>query len=153
MQIKNMFRDDINRNINGVVQVEQEEKDVVYQEIKEYVVTSELKKHFVTFFDAYSDSFIHPTDNIGVWITGFFGSGKSHFLKMLSYLLSNKTVNGKPTIEYFRDKFDDELTFMNVEKSTSVPTETILFNIDVEGSINKDDTAYYACSPPFSIII
>lgn len=141
MQIKNMFRDDINRNINGVVQVEQEEKDVVYQEIKEYVVTSELKKHFVTFFDAYSDSFIHPTDNVGVWITGFFGSGKSHFLKMLSYLLSNKTVNGKPTIEYFRDKFDDELTFMNVEKSTSVLTETILFNIDVEGSINKDDTA------------
>lgn len=110
-----MFRDDINRNINGVVQVEQEEKDVVYQEIKEYVVTSELKKHFVTFFDAYSDSFVHPTDNVGVWITGFFGSGKSHFLKMLSYLLSNKTVNGKPTIEYFRDKFDDELTFMNVE--------------------------------------
>ena len=138
MQIKNMFRDDINRNINGVVQVEQEEKDVVYQEIKEYVVTSELKKHFVTFFDAYSDSFIHPTDNIGVWITGFFGSGKSHFLKMLSYLLSNKTVNGKPTIEYFRDKFDDELTFMNVEKSTSVKTETILFNISSEYSGDKD---------------
>ena len=141
MKIRDMFQDDINRNINGVVQVEQEEKDVVYQEIKEYVVTSELKKHFVSFFNAYSDSFVHPTDNVGVWITGFFGSGKSHFLKMLSYLLSNKTVNGKPTIEYFRDKFDDELTFMNVEKSTSVPTETILFNIDVEGSINKDDTA------------
>ena len=138
MQIKNMFRDDINRNINGVVQVEQEEKDVVYQEIKEYVVTSELKKHFVTFFDAYSDSFVHPTDNVGVWITGFFGSGKSHFLKMLSYLLSNKTVNGKPTIEYFRDKFDDELTFMNVEKSTSVKTETILFNISSEYSGDKD---------------
>ena len=136
-----MFKDDINRNINGVVQVEQEEIDVIYQEIKEYVVTSELKKHFVTFFDAYSDSFIHPTDNVGVWITGFFGSGKSHFLKMLSYLLSNKMINGKPTIEYFRDKFDDQLTFMNIEKSTSVPTETILFNIDVEGSINKDDTA------------
>lgn len=60
---------------------------------------------------------------------------------MLSYLLSNKIVAGKPTIEYFREKFDDELTFMNIEKSTSVPTETILFNIDVEGSINKDDTA------------
>ena len=141
MQIRDMFKDDINRNINGVIQVEQEEKDVVYQEIKEYVVTSELKKHFVSFFDVYSDSFVHPTNDMGVWITGFFGSGKSHFLKMLSYLLENKEVNGTPTIEYFRDKFDDELTFMNVEKSTSVPTETILFNIDVEGSINKDDTA------------
>lgn len=141
MKIRDMFKEDINRNINGVVQVEQKEKDVVYQEIKEYVVTTELKKHFFTFFDAYSDSFEHPTDNVGVWITGFFGSGKSHFLKMLSYLLENKDVKGKPTIEYFCEKFDDELTFMNVEKSTAVPTETILFNIDSEGSIIKDKTA------------
>lgn len=141
MKIKEMFKDDINRQINGVVQVEQKKEDVIEQELREYVVTSELKKHFVKFFDSYSDSFDNPTDNVGVWITGFFGSGKSHFLKMLSYLLSNKIVAGKPTIEYFREKFDDELTFMNIEKSTSVPTETILFNIDVEGSINKDDTA------------
>lgn len=48
MKIRDMFQDDINRNINGVVQVEQKEKDVVYQEIKEYVVTSELKKHFTS---------------------------------------------------------------------------------------------------------
>ena len=99
MKIRDMFRDDINRKINGVVQVEQNTEDVIYQELKEYVVTSELKKHFVTFFDAYSDSFEHPTDDVGVWITGFFGSGKSHFLKMLSYLLENKEINGKPTIE------------------------------------------------------
>lgn len=141
MKIKEMFKDDINRQINGVVQVEQKKEDVIEQELREYVVTSELKKHFVKFFDSYSDSFDNPTDNVGVWITGFFGSGKSHFLKMLSYLLSNQIVAGKPTIEYFREKFDDELTFMNIEKSTSVPTETILFNIDVEGPINKDDTA------------
>lgn len=141
MIIRDMFKDDINRTINGVVQVEQEEQDVIKQELKEYVVTSELKKHFIKFFDSYSDSFEHPTDNVGVWITGFFGSGKSHFLKMLSYLLENKTIDGISTIEYFRKKFDDELSFMNIEKSTVAPTETILFNIDVEGSINKDDTA------------
>ena len=141
MIIRDMFKDDINRTINGVVQVEQEEQDVIKQELKEYVVTSELKKHFIKFFDSYSDSFEHPTDNVGVWITGFFGSGKSHFLKMLSYLLENKTIDGISTIVYFREKFDDELSFMNIEKSTVAPTETILFNIDVEGSINKNDTA------------
>lgn len=141
MQIKNMFRDDINRTINGVIQVEQEQIDVVEQEIKEYVVTTELKKHFTKFFDSYSESFDKPTDNVGVWITGFFGSGKSHFLKMLSYLLENKDIKGRKTVDYFEEKFNDQLAFMNIQKSTQVPTETILFNIDVEGSMTKDDTA------------
>ena len=141
MIIKNMFKDDIDRPINVVIQVEQEEETVVEQEIKEYVVTSELKKHFNNFFESYADSFDHPTDNIGVWITGFFGSGKSHFLKMLSYILENKEIGGKKTVDYFREKFDDELSFLPIQKSTSVPTETILFNIDVEGPMEKDATA------------
>ena len=136
-----MFKDDIERKINGVVQVEQEKEDVIKQEIKEYVVTSELKKHYIQFFNEYSESFNEPTDNVGVWITGFFGSGKSHFLKMLSYLLENKEVDGKKTVDYFREKFDDELSFMNIQKCVEVPTETILFNIDVESSGQKDDTA------------
>ena len=136
-----MFKDDINRQINGVIQVEQNQESVVEQEIKEYVVTSELKKHFNSFFEGYSESFDTPTDNTGVWITGFFGSGKSHFLKMLSYILENKVVGGKHTVDYFREKFDDELSFMAVQKATSVPTETILFNIDVEGPMEKDATA------------
>ena len=141
MKIKEMFRDDINRNINGVVQVEQEKEEVIEQEVREYVVTTELKKHFTKFFSEYGESFENQTDNVGVWITGFFGSGKSHFLKMLSYLLENKEINGRKTVDYFEEKFDDQLSFMNVQKSVQVPTETILFNIDVEGSTDKSDTA------------
>ena len=141
MQIKKMFKDDINRTINGVVQVEQEDNQVVAQEVKEYVVTSELKKHYAKFFNEYSESFDTPTNNVGVWITGFFGSGKSHFLKMLSYLLENKEIGGKNTVDYFEEKFDDSLAFMNVRKCVQAPTETILFNIDVENPSNKNDTA------------
>ena len=55
MEIKKMFKDDIDRTINGVVQVEQEKEDVVKQEVKEYVVTTELKKHFTKFFNEYSN--------------------------------------------------------------------------------------------------
>ena len=141
MKIKEMFKDDIDRTINGVVQVEQDKEEVIKQEVKEYVVTKELKKHFTKFFNEYSESFNTPTNNVGVWITGFFGSGKSHFLKMLSYLLENKKIGDKNTVDYFEEKFDDEATFMNVRMATQVPTETILFNIDVEGSMHKDDTA------------
>ena len=142
MIIKNMFADDINRKINGVIKVDQAAEDVLEQEVQEYVITKELKKHFISFFNYYSEAFNEPTADIGVWISGFFGSGKSHFLKMLSYILENKEVGGKPTVEYFRSKFaDDPATFMMIDRATRAKTETILFNIDIEGSINKDKTA------------
>lgn len=142
MIIRNMFQEDINRQINGVIKVDQGSADVTRQEVKEYVITKELKKHFIQFFDYYDEAFSTPTADIGVWISGFFGSGKSHFLKMLSYILENKEIDGRKTVEYFRDKFtDDPATFMLIDKATKNLTETILFNIDIEGSINKDKTA------------
>lgn len=142
MMICDMFVDDINRKINGVIKVDQAADDVIEQELNEYVITKELKKHFITFFDYYSDSLDQPTADIGVWISGFFGSGKSHFLKMLSYLLENKKVKEIHSVAYFRKKFeDDPATYTLIDRSTKVQTETILFNIDIEGSINKDKTA------------
>lgn len=142
MIIRDMFADDINRKINGVIKVDQAADDVIEQELNEYVITKELKKHFITFFYYYSDALDEPTADTGVWISGFFGSGKSHFLKMLSYLLENKEVKGIQSVERFRRKFeDDPATYMLIDRSTKVQTETILFNIDIEGSINKDKTA------------
>lgn len=141
MQIRQMFAEDINRKINGVIKVDQQD-DSTEREIQEYVITKELKKHFITFFNYYGDAFAEPTDDIGVWISGFFGSGKSHFLKMLSYLLENREINGVKTVERFRQKFaEDPATFMLVDAATRTSAETILFNIDIEGSINKDKTA------------
>ncbi|MDO5138372.1 MAG: BREX system P-loop protein BrxC [Oscillospiraceae bacterium] len=142
MRIQSMFKDDINRKINGVVKVDQDESNVLVQELNEYVITRELKKHFITFFNNYTEALDEETADIGVWISGFFGSGKSHFLKMLSYLLENKEVQGVKTIERFRAKFaDDPATFMLIDRATRGRTDTILFNIDIEGSINKDKTA------------
>ena len=142
MRIQSMFKDDINRKINGVVKVDQDESSVLVQELNEYVITRELKKHFITFFNNYDDSFDEDTADIGVWISGFFGSGKSHFLKILSYILENKEVQGVKTVERFRQKFaDDPATFMLIDRATRGKTDTILFNIDIEGSINKDKTA------------
>lgn len=142
MIIQDMFAEDINRKINGVIKVDQDADDVIEQELNEYVITRELKKHFITFFNYYGDAFDQPTADMGVWISGFFGSGKSHFLKMLSYLLENKEVKGIRSVERFRKKFeDDPATFMLIDRATKGTTETILFNIDIEGFSNKDKTA------------
>ncbi len=84
MKIQDMFEKKITREIKGVIKVGQKDDENVYQELDEYVVTTELEKYMNRFFDAYSRSVTGRTDNMGVWISGFFGSGKSHFLKILS---------------------------------------------------------------------
>ena len=140
MKIENMFQKDINRDINGVIKVSQNDEQSLEQELSEYIITKELRRHFNTFFDNYSAAIDTPTDKIGVWISGFFGSGKSHFLKMLSYLLSNQEVRGKHAIDYFKDKFDDPMMTANAMKCVSVPTESILFNIDIVAPTPKDKT-------------
>ena len=141
MQLKYIYKSDINRDINGVIKVAQTDEKSIEEELREYIITRELRKHFNTFLNHYEKSLTEPTDKIGVWISGFFGSGKSHFLKILSYVLSNDTVCGKKAVDYFSDKFDDPMMFAGLERCAGVPTDTILFNIDSKGSVNKDKTA------------
>ena len=103
MEIKSLFEKDIYRDINGVVKVDQEKEDIVFQELDEFVITKELRSHINTFYSAYKESLHKHKDDMGVWISGFFGSGKSHFLKILSYLLENKNVKGKLSVDYLDD--------------------------------------------------
>ena len=140
MKLRELFEKDIDRNINGVVKVEQvDDNAILEQELEEFVVTKELTKHFATFYRNYNESLEGRADKIGVWISGFFGSGKSHFLKMLSYLLENKEVNGKNAVDFFENKNLDDMTLADIKRATRVPTETILFNIDSKSS--KDSKA------------
>lgn len=141
MNLQTMYKSDINRDINGVIKVAQDDERSLEQELSEYIITKELRRHFSTFLKHYEASLEKPTDKIGVWISGFFGSGKSHFLKMLSYLFENPIIAGKHAVDYFADKFDDPMMFAQLETCVKVPTETILFNIDSKSPLTKDRTA------------
>ena len=133
VQIKNLFAKDINRSINGVIKVAQDDTASIEQELSEYVVTNELQRHFADFFEAYDRAIDVPTDKVGVWVSGFFGSGKSHFLKMLSYLLANREVGGVAAVDYFDGKVADPMVYSRMRRAAAVPTESILFNIDSKG--------------------
>jgi hypothetical protein len=137
MNIKEMFQKDIERDIRGVIKVAQQDEDNIYQELDEYVVTRELQKHLSKFYENYQKGINGITDKMGVWISGFFGSGKSHFLKILAYLLENKKVKGKQAIDFFQDKVQDPLVLANMQRTADVETEVILFNIDSKGSLDN----------------
>ena len=109
----------------------QVDEATVKLELQEYVVTQELQKHFAAFFSNYRLGVGADTDRIGVWISGFFGSGKSHFLKMLSYLINDQEVEGKPALDYFIEdnKITDAKVLADIRAAESVGTDVILFDI------------------------
>ena len=130
MLIRDMFAKPIDREIQGVIIVGQDENANVQQELEEYVVTKELQKHFMDFFASYKKGITGTTPKMGVWISGFFGSGKSHFLKILSYLLENREVGGKHAIDYFidDDKIRDRMVLADMQLAANTPTMASLFS-------------------------
>jgi hypothetical protein len=111
----------------------------VWQELDEFVVTRALHQHLRTFFSTYGEAIDHRHDpdvseKIGVWVSGFFGSGKSHFIKVLSYLLQNHTHthNGQcqQAVEFFEPKIKDAMLLGDIKRAVASKTDVILFNID-----------------------
>ena len=139
MLIKEVFEKEIDRDIQGVIIVGQSEAENVAQELDEYVVTKELQKHFADFFSAYKKGIATNTPKMGVWISGFFGSGKSHFLKILSYLLANKSVGERKAIDFFVDdrKIAEETVLADMKLAADTPTDVVLFNIDSKSDSNS----------------
>jgi hypothetical protein len=147
MRIASLFRKPITRPINGVVKADQLDPSSIWQELDEFVVTRELDRHLRLFFSAYCNAIDHSndptvTDKMGVWVSGFFGSGKSHFIKVLSYLLANQehTYDGqtKRAVAFFESKIADPMLLGDIKRAVASHTEVMLFNID-----SKADTTRY----------
>jgi hypothetical protein len=125
--IQGLFAKPVDRPIDGVIKADDERHLQV--ELDEYVVTREVSKGLGAFTDAYLHN---PTAN-GVWISGFFGSGKSHLLKMLSLMLdSEKRVGEQDSrpVEILLPKVEDEIIRADLKKATAIPARSLLFNID-----------------------
>lgn len=145
MNIEQIFEKKLTRDINGVVKAEQTSSEVVFVELDEYVVTNELDRHLRAFFESYTPSTTghaeKMSNKVGVWISGFFGSGKSHFLKILSYLLENKTVEKegqeKTALDFFKEKINDSFLLSDITTAVTKKTDVLLFNIDSRA--NTDD--------------
>ena len=134
MDMKGLYAKDIFRSIDGVIKADDVSK--VASEVDEYVMTSEIRSGLSRIVDAWNQ--VDAPSN-GVWIAGFFGSGKSHLLKMLSYLLGEQAGNQPVTREDVERAFEqkvagDETIIADLKRSLHTPTRAVLFNIDA-----KDD--------------
>ncbi len=137
MNIQDLFERNIRRSINGVVKADQLDASSIWQELDEFVVTRELTRHMndlVGVLLSAIESDASAADSNGIWVSGFFGCGKSHFIKVLSYLLENSQHEHegekKHAVDFFKEKLDDPLLYADLKKIVSTSTDTILFNID-----------------------
>ena len=73
MKIQSMFQKDIDRPINGVVKVMQDDQQSLKDELSEYIITKELRRHFATFFDNYVKAML-STSRLLIWAFGFLVS-------------------------------------------------------------------------------
>jgi hypothetical protein len=152
MKIKDLFVKQIDRPINGVIKADQRDAESIWQELDEYVTTKQVTEYLRRFFDAYLATVDHPNDptiaaRMGVWVSGFFGSGKSHFIKILSYLLSNmeaaNPVSGerRHAAQFFESKIKDPMLLGDVRRAVAGKTDVILFNIDSKADAKTDRDA------------
>ncbi len=150
MLIKNIFAKDIERRIDGVIKADQRDQESLWLELDEFVVTAEVRKHVSGFFNAVKDAQDHPNDpamqgRTGVWISGFFGSGKSMLLKIISLMIENEevTANGKTQqpLDFILPRIGNALMAEDIAACCGKGTEALLFNIDAKGDSSKGDAA------------
>ena len=128
--IGDLFQRDITRPIDGVIKAD--DRAGLMMELDEYVITNEISKRLSDFLEEYNNY----SNKNGVWISGFFGSGKSHLLKMLSLALENAKVDEVLAADLFSQKCaDDRLLKAALDKACQIPSRSVLFNIDQKAAI------------------
>lgn len=142
MKLNEIFARDINRDINPAVVVSAKDPKTIEAEIKEYVFTPEIIEKLFTIIDTVINK---KSGKSGIWINGYYGSGKSHFIKFVHYLMNRETsADAFEALEKgVNDNYDttkpntnDKITISNLrllkKKITEAQCDDIMFNVEDE---------------------
>ncbi|WP_295431648.1 BREX system P-loop protein BrxC [uncultured Thiodictyon sp.] len=129
---------DLSRKIEEIIQVDQADEQSVYAEITEYIATDSIREQYHHLLKAIAEAPADPHESIGIWASGFFGSGKSSFAKNLGYVLENRLVLGRHFSDLFKHQLGDQriadlLDLINLK----TPTGVILFEVAKEADTRK----------------
>lgn len=136
--IKTLFASDIERRIEEVIKVDQADEELLREEIGEYVTTDAIRSHYLSVLEAYADTPNKPHEGVGVWVSGFFGSGKSSFAKMLGLSIQNRVLAGIPASKRFAERAGDtKLTVLLAGISEKIPTHAVIFDVSTDRGIRS----------------
>jgi len=141
--IRDLLERDLDKKIEEIIKVNQTDEQTVYEELTEYIVTKNIRDHYTSTLDAIAKGPQSHTkeESVGVWISGFFGSGKSSFAKNLGYVLANPTVCGRKASEVFKQQVNDHRISEYIDLiNRAIPTEVIMFDISVDRSVKRGGT-------------
>ena len=134
--IRALFAKPVDRKIEEVIKVDQFEEQTVLTEFEEYVITDSIREHYQTVYDEIIQVAKNPREGIGVWVSGFFGSGKSSFAKILGYTLAAKSICGKSASDLFKKnlkdaRVSDRLDIIN----RTLPTHAVIFDVSMDRGV------------------
>lgn len=129
-RIAEIFSERVDRAIEEVIKVDALDDQIVIDEIREYYPTQSIQQQMLGVLEAYADAWRSPTDKVGVWVSGFFGAGKSSFAKLLGILLGSREVGGHDAIELFSKRVtDNRIKILLGQIREHQPTHVVIFDI------------------------
>jgi hypothetical protein len=136
--IAELFEKPIDRPIEEVIKVDQANERAVATEIDEYVATEAIREQYALVFKEIADAPAHPREGIGIWISGFFGSGKSSFAKILGYTLANRKVGKTTAPTLFKKTVADERIAALIDSiNARIPFEAVIFDVSMERGVRS----------------
>lgn len=138
VSIQTLFDNDIHRRIEEVIKVDQTDDELIRHEIKEYIVTDAIRSYYVDIFEKFSQTPNKPHEGIAIWVSGFFGSGKSSFAKMLGLSVANRPVAGDSAARLFSQRTSDhKLKVLLHTINENIPTHAVIFDVSTDRGIRS----------------
>ncbi len=151
MRIRDTFATAIQERIEPVVKVADRNPSVLVGEVANLVVTPQWERYLRIVLDGYANAADSDDEQgIGIWISGFFGSGKSLLLKVLGALLEGGEFEGQSIHELFLSRLaphseerSDIQRFLAICQR-KVTTTAIGGNLHAQQSTGEDPLALIA---------
>jgi hypothetical protein len=156
-RLRDLLARDSSRPVEETVRVDNADPDTVFTELDEYIATDHIKAEYERLFSAMAAASKSPNDAVGVWISGFFGSGKSSFAKNLGYVLANREVLGASASSLFLKQVKSQRVTECVEfLNRALPYEIFMLDVPAElpaQTISEEDQVEQIAEVMYKVLL